>query len=114
MPRVEKLPAEEVESNRAFFLAALRSGKFKKGTTRSDERGRPVVASEADEGFCACALMCDLFYVYDGTKSDRNYLRALDLSPVECRFIQRDLNDSPLTFEKIADRIEREVFEAKR
>jgi len=43
MSRHERLPAHEVEANRAAYLAALRSGKYRKGTTRSDDRGRPVV-----------------------------------------------------------------------
>jgi hypothetical protein len=107
-----RLPPDEVEHNREFFLRALRSGQFTKGTTRSDERGRPVIETDADEGCCACALMCDLFFVYDGVRSDRNYLRALNLTPRQCGFIQRDLNDSPLSFAEIADRIEREVFGA--
>lgn len=106
----DKLPAQEVESNRAFYLAALRSGKFKKGTIKSDERGQPIIENDNDEGFCACALMCDLFLVYGGARSSRNYLRALDLTPRQCRFIQRDLNDTVLTFDEIADRIEQEVF----
>ena len=110
MTRPPKLPPTEVEANRTTFLAALRSGKYRKGTTRSDERARPVIEGEADEGYCACALMHDLFYEYGGTRADRNYLRALDLTPDQCRYIQRDLNDTPLTFAEIADRIEREVF----
>ena len=114
MSRAERLPAAEVEANRSAFLVALRSGDYKKGTTRSDERGRPVVEGEADEGHCACALMHDLFFEYDGVESARNYLRALDLTPAQCRFIQRDLNDTPLTFDEIADRIEREVFAQSR
>lgn len=105
-----KLPRVEVEQNRDAFLSALRSGEFKKGTTRSDVRGRPIVESPDDEGYCACALMHDLFFDYGGVENGRNYLRALDLSPSQCRFIQQELNDSPLTFEQIADRIEQEVF----
>lgn len=99
-----------IETNRALFLAELRSGKYLKGTTRSDDRGRPIIESENDEGYCACALMHDLFYEYDGTAADRNYLKALGLTPIECRKIQQEFNDSPLTFPEIADRIEMEIF----
>jgi len=109
---MEDLTAAEVAINRADFLAALRSGKYGKGTTRSDERGRPIVESEQDNGWCACALMHDLFFEYKGTQNHRNYLRALGLTPVQCRYIQQELNDSPLTFPEIADRIEEEVFRA--
>ncbi|HEX8177878.1 MAG TPA: hypothetical protein VF543_22505 [Pyrinomonadaceae bacterium] len=110
MAQTQKLSVEEIDRNRGLFLKELRSGRYKKGTIRSDERGRPVVESDADNGYCACALMHDLFFDYNGQRSDRNYLLALDLTPVQCRFIQQQLNDSPLTFPEIADRIEREVF----
>jgi hypothetical protein len=99
-----------IQHNRKVFLSALRSGEYKKGTTRNDERGRPVIESESDNGWCACALMHDLFFDYNGTKHHRNYLKALDLTPRQCRYIQQDLNDTPLTFREIADRIEAEVF----
>jgi hypothetical protein len=105
-----RLRPEIVSHNRQFFLQALRSGKFKKGTIRSDEKGRPVVEFDGDEGYCACALMSDLFLITDGVRSNRNYLRALNLTTEQCRYIQQDLNDSPLTFAEIADRIEREIF----
>jgi hypothetical protein len=96
----------KIQANRNYFLAELRSGKYKKGTTRSDERGRPVLESADDNGYCACALMHDLFFV----SSHRDYLSALRLTTQQCRFIQQNLNDSPLTFAEIADRIEQEVF----
>lgn len=99
-----------IQANRKLFLAALRSGVFKKGTIRSDEKGKPIVLTEGDEGWCACALMHDLFYTIDGVSSDRNYLKALHLNPKQCRYIQQDLNDSGLTFPEIADRIEKEIF----
>jgi len=52
----------EIENNRDLFLAELRSGKYKKGTTKSDEKGNPIFDSlEDQEGFCACAIMLHLF-----------------------------------------------------
>ena len=92
-----------VEANRLAYLEALRSGRYRKGTTHSDERGRPVVDSVFDEGWCACALMFDLF-------NGRDYLKALGLTTKQCAFIQQELNDTDLTFAQIADRIESEVF----
>lgn len=105
-----EITATEVQLNRAYFIAALRSGVFKKGTIKSDERGKPVLETPDDNGYCACALMCDLFYSYKGVNSNRNYLTALGLTPEQCRYIQQDLNDTLLTFPQIADRIEQEVF----
>lgn len=102
-----------IEQNRALFLNELRSGKYKKGTTRSDEKGNPIISSEEDNnGACACAIMIHLFD--PGAKtSTRKAREALGLTGADCRFIQHDLNDSPLTFPQIADRIEREVFTGK-
>jgi hypothetical protein len=106
----QKLPAETVEENRRFFLSELRSGKYPKGTIRSDERGRPIVKSDADEGWCACALMVDLFYEMGGVEHEHSFRRALNLTAQQCRFIQQDINDTPDGFDVIADRIECEVF----
>jgi hypothetical protein len=99
----------DIKRNREFFLEELRSGKYEKGTTVSDEKGNPVTDGE-DNGYCACALMHDLFYNMDGVESDRNYLKALQLTTAQCRYIQKDLNDTLLSFPEIADRIEQEVF----
>jgi len=101
---------EEVAENRALVLSALRSGKYRKGTIKSDERGRPVVESEADEGWCACALMHDLFFDYRGWKHKRAFMVALNLKARQCRYIQQELNDTPLTFPEIADLIEVQIF----
>lgn len=100
----------EVINNRQMFLSELRSGKHKKGTIRSDEKGNPIVEGEKDEGCCACALMVTLFF-NDGEKpSEYNYRKSLNLNAGECRFIQSQINDTPLNFQEIADRIENEVF----
>jgi len=103
---------EEVKRNRELFLCELRSGKYIKGTIFSDEKtGKPIFPPNTDcAGSCACALMHDLFYEYEGKKSGRNYLKALDLTPEKCRFIQRKLNDTSLNFNEIADLIESLVF----
>lgn len=101
-----KTNTEMVASNRAFYLKELRSGKYSKGTTRSDARGRPIVESSSDEGWCACALMHDLFFL----DNHADYLHSLGLTARQCEYIQKNLNDTPLTFQEIADRIEREVF----
>lgn len=103
----------EIDKNRKLFLSELRSGKYHKGTIRSDLKGNPIVECKDDEGSCACAIMHDLFFEYKGTKRSRNYLEALDLTPKECRFIQQELNDSPLSFNEIADQIELRVFNSK-
>lgn len=100
----------DVTQNRKLFLQELRSGNHKKGTIRSDERGKPIVESEDDEGCCACALMVTMFF-NDGEKpSEYNYRKSLNLNAIDCRFIQQNINDTPLNFNQIADRIENEVF----
>lgn len=94
-------------SNRKIFLAALRSGKYPKGTTIADDKGRPVIQSEADEGFCAVGLIDTLFNP-KYTSQDR--LNALNLTQEQVTKIQREYNDSSLTFPQIADLIEWEMF----
>jgi len=103
--------SKEVQDNRDFFLAELRSGNYKKGTIISDEiTGNPIFPDGNCEGSCACAVMHDLFFEYKGTKSSRNYLKALGLTTKECRFIQQKLNDTELNFNQIADAIEKQIF----
>ena len=103
---------DQVKQNRNAFLTELRSGKHKKGTIKSDEiTGKPIINSpEENEGCCACALMVTMFFD-DGEKpSEYNYRRSLDLTVKDCRYIQQQINDTPLNFNQIADRIEAEVF----
>jgi hypothetical protein len=104
---------QKIIENRNFFLSELTSGKYKKGTIISDEKGKPVIKSKADEGYCACALMHDLFFYHEGTNNSRNYLKALALTPEKCRFIQHKLNDTELSFAEIAEEIKEKVFKFK-
>lgn len=100
-----------IEENRAVFLEALRSGKYKKGTIRSDEKGQPIINSkEDDDGYCACAIMCHLFDP-EGNTSTVKAREALGITGEDCRYIQHDLNDSPLTFPEIADVIDERIFQ---
>lgn len=101
---------KRVKENRRKFLDELRSGKHKKGTITSDEKGKPIVNGPDDEGCCACALMVTMFFNDGDSPSEYNYRKSLNLTAQQCRFIQRDINDTPLTFPEIADRIEIEVF----
>lgn len=99
---IEKM-ANEVKCNRAIFLAAMRSGKYQKGTVISDDKGRPIIESEADEGYCVVGLMYSLFHPTDRRK-------ALNITQPQCSKIQHEWNDSALTFTEIADLIENQMF----
>jgi hypothetical protein len=101
-----------IPQNRQLFLSELRSGKYQKGTIKSDERGRPIIETPEDEqGHCACAIMVHLFGINPEGKSSMPMVRkALGLRIQDCTYIQQELNDSPLTFDEIADRIEEEIF----
>lgn len=104
----------EIQANRGKFLAALRSGTYKKGTMRSDDKGNPIIESQEDnDGYCACAIMNHLFdpCVMTSTAKAR---KALGITGEDCRHIQEDLNDTPLTFSEIADRIEADIFSRNR
>lgn len=99
-----------IYKNRKLFLNELRSGKYKKGTIRSDEKGNPIIESPEDnDGYCACAIMNHLFDP-KGNTSTLKARKALGITGKDCEYIQHDLNDSPLTFNEIADRIEKEIF----
>lgn len=83
-------------TNRLNFLEELRSGKHKKGTIRSDEKGIPIVTGPQDEGCCACALMVTMFFGDGEKESEYNYRKSLALSAAECRYIQQEINDTLL------------------
>lgn len=103
-----------LQLNRELLLSELRSGKYKKGTTKSDSRGKPIIESEKDNGYCACAIMHDLFFNFGGIPSHLNYRRALDISAKECRLIQQQWNDKEdLSFFEIANRIEKFIFNSR-
>jgi len=95
--------------NRAFFLAELRSGKYKKGCVKSDKKGKPIIKTKKDnDGYCSCAVMVHLF---GGAKfSLPNAVKALGITPKDCTYIQKYINDTDLNFTQQADRIEKEVF----
>lgn len=104
---------ENIEKNRKLYLAELRSGKYKKGTILSDAKGRPIINSKADaEGSCACAIMLHLFDSTATTSTMKSRM-AIGITGKQCQYIQEVLNDSDLTFEQIADRIEVDVFHSK-
>lgn len=97
--------ALDVNKNRRKFLLALRSGKYIKGGATSDKKGKPVVVLD---GYCACAIM-----IHELSPVEFNYKfarEALGITGKDCAYIQTQLNDTPLTFPEIADRIENEVF----
>jgi hypothetical protein len=98
--------------NRLKFLEELRSGIHKKGTIRSDERGMPVIETEADnDGHCACAIFTEMFGDTGNEKlSIATACKAIGISTKECGYIQQKLNDTGLNFNQIADHIESEVF----
>lgn len=104
---------KSINENRELFLSELRSGKYKKGTIRSDEKGFPIIESPEDnDGCCACGLMVMLF----PSPTDRGHLnharKQLGLTAKDCRYIQQELNDTTLSFIQIADIIDKEVFVA--
>lgn len=105
--------AMTVESNRKLFLAELRSGKYKKGTIKSDSKGNPVITSESDnDGYCACAVMGHLFGKQpSGHISLTKAASALGLDNKACAFIQKHINDTADDFQAIATKIEKLCFD---
>lgn len=101
----------EIQANRTKFLSILRTGNYKKGCIRSDENGKPIIETpEDDDGCCTCGIMYHEFPGPNGKLSMLNARTALGITRQDCDFIQQELNDTPLTFPQIADRIEAEVF----
>ena len=94
--------------NRQIFLEALRSGKYPKGTIRTNENGQPIISTPSDQGFCAVGLMDSLFNPEFTSQGRRD---ALGLKQVQITKIQQQWNDSDLTFPQIADLIEWEMFQ---
>jgi len=94
--------------NRVMFLNALRSGRYPKGPIETDEGGRPLDPDAV--GYCAVGLAYTLFC--DGTKvgAHKVMMDALGLTARQLTHIQQVWNDSPRTFETIADLIETEMF----
>jgi len=105
------IKSPQVLENRKRFLDVLRSGKYPKGTIKSDDKGYPIIESKEDEdGYCACAIMIHEFPDENGKESILNARKALGLKLSDCRFIQQEINDTPLTFVEMADHIEEKVF----
>ncbi len=108
----QTLDEAQIIANRILFLKELRSGKYKKGTIKSDEQGYPIFETDADkDGHCCCAIMGEMF---GETKTGRISLPkamiALGLKRRDCEFIQKDINDNISNFVENANRIESEVF----
>lgn len=100
----------QIQQNRQFFLDALRFGNYKKGYIKSDAKGYPIIESPEDnDGHCACAIMIELF-PKDGKFNFKHAQMSLGIKGSDCRYIQTELNDTPLTFPEIADIIEKQVF----
>lgn len=101
---------EQIDKNRQKYLYSLRNDKWHKGTILSDVNGRPIINTKSDDnGFCACAIMIELFQK-DGKPNFKFARKELGITAVNCTFIQRELNDTKLSFPEIADRIESEIF----
>jgi hypothetical protein len=101
-----------VIANRRLFLSELRSGKHKKGTIKSDEKGFPIFETEEDKnGHCCCAIMGEMFGLTENGKiSLPKAMKELGLKRKDCEFIQKNINDNNSTLVENADRIESEVF----
>lgn len=106
-------PSKEdmIKINRTLYLNELRSGKFKKGCIKSDEKGNPIIKTpEDDDGICACGIIYHLFPKPDGKCTMLNARNSLGITRQDCDYIQYCLNDSPIPFPQIADILERTVF----
>lgn len=94
--------SNSIRFNREQFLSILRTDKYEKGIATSDERGNPIVEKE---GYCVCAIM-----VHEFGPSYKDAREALGLSGKDCTYIQRELNDTNLSFIEIADILEQNNF----
>lgn len=109
----------QILRNRVDFLWSLRNDPHIKGTTKSDEKGNPIFETELQrDGACACGIMCtmfgrdDTFQTFDssGKINFKKAREAIGITAEDCRYIQTQISDTPLSFPEIADRIEKEVF----
>jgi len=101
-----------IQFNRKKFLEILRSGKYTKGTIKSDSLGNPVIESkEDDNGHCICAILIHNFgEEKNGKFSITKSMKALGLTSKDCHYMQYEINDTQDDFNTIADRIENEIF----
>ena len=102
---------ETILANRKKYLETLRSGKYTKGTIKSDDKGNPIIDSNNSGGHCVCAIILHEF----GEETKGKFrmsksLKSLGLTPIDCKYIQEKINDTPEDFNKMANRIEKEVF----
>lgn len=111
----KRIVSSSVEEKRKLFLETLRSGKYEKGCTKSDEvTGKPIfekASDYAENTACACAIMGNLFGEQPSGKiSLPKATKALGLKATDCRFIQREINDRKSTLQEDADIIETIFF----
>lgn len=105
----------DISEKRNLFLSELRSGKWKKGCIKSDEKtGRPIFENEEDfveNTACSCAIMGNLFgQQKNGKISLPKATKALGLKSTDCKFIQQEINDRKSTLEEDAEIIETIFF----
>lgn len=105
----------DIEDKRNLFLSELRSGKYTKGCTKSNETtGEPIFEKESDYAqntACACAIMGNLFGEQpNGKISLPKATKALGLKATDCRFIQQHINDRKSTLQEDAEIIETLFF----
>lgn len=93
-----------IQTNRACFLAALRSGAYLKGPIATDREGRP--SDPTASGWCVDGLAYTLFHDETHPQSLLPVRQALGIKPAEFAKWQQVWNDSPLTFRAIADLIQ--------
>ena len=109
--KIKDFDQDRIKINRQIYLNELRSGKWKKGCIKSDEKGNPIIeTSEDDDGTCACGIMFHLFPKPNGKETMLNARESLGITRQDCDYIQHSLNDTQLTFSEIADILERTVF----
>lgn len=108
-----------IENNRNLFLSELRSGKYTKGCTKSDEKtGNPIFEKEEDfkeNTACSCAIMGNLFGEQNNGKiSLPKATKALGLKSTDCKFIQQEINDRKSTLQEDAEVIETLFFDEEK
>ena len=103
---------QDIISNRKRYLEILRSGKYTKGTIKSDNKGYPV-DPDYQGGHCVCSIILHEFgEEINGKFRMSKSLKSLGLKPSDCKYIQEEINDTSQDFNTMADRIEKEVFKS--
>lgn len=97
----------QIKINRETFLTALRSGEYEKGPIEDDGYGKPP---DGATGYCAVGLAYVLFHD-EARPGALSYTRtALGFTRKDFTKIQKEWNDSVLTFVEIADLIQAEII----